>query len=380
MQIDVTGKVALVTGGSRGIGLGIARRFCEAGGHVMLVSRSAENLDRGGGVLEGLARRRRLDRRARRAARRRPTPPSRRRSSDSARSTCSSTTPARTPTWGRSSGSTTSGCRRPTRSTRRASSPGRARRGRSGCRRTAGRSSTSRRSAGSVPSPGIGWYNATKAAVIHLTRQLAFELAPTVRVNGIAPGLVRTELARGLWEGNEERDRDGTSRCGRIGEVDDVAPIGALPGLRRRVVDHRPDRRGRRRDDDSVVRRGRAESSSRRATLPDGGAREGVDDHDAPSAPPTAAASRSTCSRSVARASAGRRAGRPRRRRARPTGRRGGATRRPRRPTGAWRATRSTSAGQTFSPPVLITSASRPNTSTTPSTIRPRVPGGEPPV
>ena len=40
--------------------------------------------------------------------------------------------------------------------------------------------------------PGIGWYNVTKAAVAHLTRQLAYELAPGVRVNALAPGLVRT--------------------------------------------------------------------------------------------------------------------------------------------------------------------------------------------
>src|SRR5205807_1530234 len=45
----------------------------------------------------------------------------------------------------------------------------------------------------------IGYYNATKAAVVHLTRQLANELAPTVRVNAIAPGLVKTDFARALW-------------------------------------------------------------------------------------------------------------------------------------------------------------------------------------
>lgn len=50
----------------------------------------------------------------------------------------------------------------------------------------------------------IGYYNATKAAVIHLTRQLARELAPKVRVNALAPGLVKTDFARALWEPNEE--------------------------------------------------------------------------------------------------------------------------------------------------------------------------------
>jgi NAD(P)-dependent dehydrogenase (short-subunit alcohol dehydrogenase family) len=51
---------------------------------------------------------------------------------------------------------------------------------------------------------GIGYYNATKAAIIHLTRQLAAELAPSVRVNAIAPGIVKTDFARALWEPNEE--------------------------------------------------------------------------------------------------------------------------------------------------------------------------------
>jgi NAD(P)-dependent dehydrogenase (short-subunit alcohol dehydrogenase family) len=51
---------------------------------------------------------------------------------------------------------------------------------------------------------GIGYYNATKAAIIHLTRQFAAELAPTVRVNAIAPGIVKTDFARALWEPNEK--------------------------------------------------------------------------------------------------------------------------------------------------------------------------------
>jgi NAD(P)-dependent dehydrogenase (short-subunit alcohol dehydrogenase family) len=52
--------------------------------------------------------------------------------------------------------------------------------------------------------PTIGIYNGTKAALIHLTRTLAAELAPGVRVNAIAPGLVKTDMARALWEPNEQ--------------------------------------------------------------------------------------------------------------------------------------------------------------------------------
>jgi NAD(P)-dependent dehydrogenase (short-subunit alcohol dehydrogenase family) len=75
---------------------------------------------------------------------------------------------------------------------------------------------------GLATEPGIGYYNATKAAVIHLTRQFAAELAPTVRVNAIAPGIVRTQLARALWEPHE----DALNRAlplGRIGEPEDIA-------------------------------------------------------------------------------------------------------------------------------------------------------------
>ncbi|WP_309237628.1 SDR family oxidoreductase, partial [Actinomadura sp. BRA 177] len=46
----------------------------------------------------------------------------------------------------------------------------------------------------------MGYYNVTKAAGIHLSRQFAMELAPKVRVNCIAPGLVKTHLAPALWE------------------------------------------------------------------------------------------------------------------------------------------------------------------------------------
>jgi NAD(P)-dependent dehydrogenase (short-subunit alcohol dehydrogenase family) len=75
---------------------------------------------------------------------------------------------------------------------------------------------------GLLTEPGIGYYNATKAAVIHLTRQLAAELAPTVRVNGVAPGVVRTHLAKALWE-NYEEQLNAALPLGRIGEPDDIA-------------------------------------------------------------------------------------------------------------------------------------------------------------
>jgi NAD(P)-dependent dehydrogenase (short-subunit alcohol dehydrogenase family) len=68
----------------------------------------------------------------------------------------------------------------------------------------------------------IGAYNATKAALLHLTRTLAAELAPGVRVNAIAPGLVKTDMARALWEPNEAAIAKGMP-LHRLGEPADIA-------------------------------------------------------------------------------------------------------------------------------------------------------------
>ena len=70
--------------------------------------------------------------------------------------------------------------------------------------------------------PNLGLYNATKAALIHVTKQLALELSPRVRVNAICPGVVRTKLAESLWKEHEEAVSASTA-LGRIGEPPDVA-------------------------------------------------------------------------------------------------------------------------------------------------------------
>src|SRR6185369_13245003 len=74
--------------------------------------------------------------------------------------------------------------------------------------------------------PFLGAYNVTKAALLHLTRTLAAELAPGVRVNAIAPALVKTDMARALWEPNEEA-MARSHALGRLGVPDDIAS-GAL--------------------------------------------------------------------------------------------------------------------------------------------------------
>jgi NAD(P)-dependent dehydrogenase (short-subunit alcohol dehydrogenase family) len=68
----------------------------------------------------------------------------------------------------------------------------------------------------------LGVYNASKAALIHVTKQLALELGPKVRVNGVAPAVVRTKLAAGLWQDHEEL-LNATYPLGRIGEPGDVS-------------------------------------------------------------------------------------------------------------------------------------------------------------
>ena len=67
----------------------------------------------------------------------------------------------------------------------------------------------------------IGVYDNTKAALIHLTGHFAAELAP-VRVNAIAPGLVKTDMARALWEPAEEAIAKRTP-LKRLGVPEDIA-------------------------------------------------------------------------------------------------------------------------------------------------------------
>ncbi|GAA3350374.1 SDR family oxidoreductase [Amorphoplanes nipponensis] len=72
------------------------------------------------------------------------------------------------------------------------------------------------------PAPGIAFYGTTKAALIHLTEELAVELAPRIRVNAVAPAVVKTRFATALYEGREEQVA-ATYPLGRLGVPEDVA-------------------------------------------------------------------------------------------------------------------------------------------------------------
>jgi NAD(P)-dependent dehydrogenase (short-subunit alcohol dehydrogenase family) len=79
------------------------------------------------------------------------------------------------------------------------------------------------------PGLGLGVYNVTKAGVIMLTRQFAREMGGKVRVNAVAPGLIKTRFAEALWSNQAVLDRVLTSNpMGRIGVPDEVAGVVAF--------------------------------------------------------------------------------------------------------------------------------------------------------
>lgn len=76
---------------------------------------------------------------------------------------------------------------------------------------------------GIVTGADIGAYDSAKAGLIHLTNHLAAELAPKVRVNALAPGVVRTRLAEAIWKEQQDAVENATP-LGRAGEPADIAP------------------------------------------------------------------------------------------------------------------------------------------------------------
>jgi NAD(P)-dependent dehydrogenase (short-subunit alcohol dehydrogenase family) len=75
--------------------------------------------------------------------------------------------------------------------------------------------------AGLAPAPGIAWYGVSKSALIGLTMQLASELAPAVRVNAVAPAVVKTRFAEALYAADEAGAAAGYP-LRRLGEPEDI--------------------------------------------------------------------------------------------------------------------------------------------------------------
>ncbi|WP_280346453.1 SDR family oxidoreductase [Nocardia neocaledoniensis] len=76
--------------------------------------------------------------------------------------------------------------------------------------------------AGIKPAPGIGFYGASKAMLTYLTQELAVELGPDIRVNAVAPAVVKTKFATALYEGREQ-EVSSTYPLKRLGVPEDIA-------------------------------------------------------------------------------------------------------------------------------------------------------------
>lgn len=218
MELRIEGKVAVVTGGSRGIGLAIARRFAEAGARVMITARKDADLKEAAATLPGKAAWFAANAGDREQARACIRATMEHFGSVDVLVNNAGTNPYFGPLVGLD----------PPRAAKTlqlnqtavlvwaqiAFAASMAQRG--------GNIINIASIGGQTVEPNIGWYNVSKAAVIHLTRQLAGELGPSVRVNAVAPGLVRTDMARAIWESAEDAVA-ARLPLRRIGDPDDVA-------------------------------------------------------------------------------------------------------------------------------------------------------------
>jgi 3-oxoacyl-[acyl-carrier protein] reductase len=81
--------------------------------------------------------------------------------------------------------------------------------------------------AGLKPAPGIGFYGASKAMLGHITQELAVELGPDIRVNAVAPAVVKTRFATALYEDREE-EVASTYPLKRLGVPEDISSVVAF--------------------------------------------------------------------------------------------------------------------------------------------------------
>jgi NAD(P)-dependent dehydrogenase (short-subunit alcohol dehydrogenase family) len=218
VEISLEGKVALVTGGSRGIGLATARRMAEAGASVMITSRKAEALEAAAAGLPGEA--------AWFAANA---------GEPEQAAACVEATIERfggldvlvnnagtSPYFGPLADIDLARAAKTVQVNQTAVLVWTQLAYKAAMREREGSVVNVASIGAFAVEPGIGWYNVTKAAVVHLTRQLAADLGPAVRVNALAPGLVKTDLARALWE-EHEGPIAARLPLKRLGEPDDIA-------------------------------------------------------------------------------------------------------------------------------------------------------------
>jgi NAD(P)-dependent dehydrogenase (short-subunit alcohol dehydrogenase family) len=218
MSVDLTGRTAVITGASRGIGLAIAQRLADAGANVVLTSRKQESADAaaaqiGGNALGVAAHAVEED-----AAQRCIDLTLNRFGSVDILVNNAGTNPAFGPLIDQDHGRFAKifdvNLWAPLLWTSLAVK---------GWMGEHGGAVVNTASIGGMAfEANLGLYNTTKAALIHVTKQLALELSPRVRVNAICPGVVRTRLAEALWKEHEQALSASTA-LGRIGEPADVA-------------------------------------------------------------------------------------------------------------------------------------------------------------
>ncbi|WIM88371.1 SDR family oxidoreductase [Candidatus Mycobacterium wuenschmannii] len=215
---DFTGRTAIITGGSRGIGLAIAQRLAEGGANIVLTSRKQDSADAaaeqvGGNAIGVVAHAVDED-----AARRCVDLTLERFGSIDILVNNAGTNPAYGPLidqdHARFSKTFDVNLWAPLLWTSLAA--------KAWMKEHGGAIVNTASIGGMHQAPNMGMYNATKAALIHVTKQLALELSPKVRVNAVAPGVVRTKLAEALWKDHEDLVAAG-SALDRIGEPPDVA-------------------------------------------------------------------------------------------------------------------------------------------------------------
>src|SRR6201996_3340017 len=218
MPVDLSGRTAIVTGASRGIGLAIAQQLADAGANVVITSRKQESADEaaaqigakalgvGAHAVEEDAAKRCVDLTLDRFG------------SIDILVNNAGTNPAYGPMidqdHARFAKTFDVNLWAPLLWTSLAA--------KAGMREPGGAIVNTASIGGLHWSPNMGMYNATKAALIHVTKQLALELSPRVRVNAVAPGVVRTKLAEALWKDHEDPLASSIA-LGRIGEPTDVA-------------------------------------------------------------------------------------------------------------------------------------------------------------
>jgi NAD(P)-dependent dehydrogenase (short-subunit alcohol dehydrogenase family) len=220
VDLRLDGKVALVTGGSRGIGLAIATRFAEAGAAVMLSARKPDALEQAATGMGG------LDGPVAWHAANVGDPDAARRCVEATVERFGSVdvlvnNAATNPYYGPLMELDLPRAEKTVQVNQTAALVWTQEAWRASMQAGGGAVINVSSIGGVSVEHGIGWYNVTKAALAHTTRQLAYELGPGVRVNALAPGLVRTHFARALWERAEEQVASRLP-LRRIGEPDDI--------------------------------------------------------------------------------------------------------------------------------------------------------------